>query len=36
MDKYIKPTSPIIDYHTRYSGLREKDLINAPNFNEIK
>lgn len=32
-DKYIKPTSPVTDYRTRWSGIQWKHLVNATPFN---
>lgn len=31
-DKYIKPTSPVTDYRTRWSGIRRQHLVNATPF----
>ncbi|XP_041648659.1 interferon-stimulated 20 kDa exonuclease-like 2 isoform X2 [Cheilinus undulatus] len=35
-DEFIKPTMPVTDYRTRWSGIREKDLRHATNFSEAK
>lgn len=35
-DKYVKPTEPILDYRTRFSGIRPKDLENASDFKIVQ
>lgn len=35
-DKYVKPTEPILDYRTRFSGIRPKDLENASEFKIVQ
>lgn len=35
-DKYVKPTEPILDYRTRVSGIRPKDLENASDFKTVQ
>lgn len=35
-DKYVKPESPVGDYRTRYSGIRESDLENAEDFKVVQ
>lgn len=29
MDEYVKPREPVVDYRTRYSGIRPLDIING-------
>lgn len=36
MDKYVKPTQPVTDYRTKYSGIRREDIENAEDFNEVQ
>lgn len=36
MDKYVKPTEPVIDYRTRFSGITPKHLENAYNFTDVQ
>ncbi|XP_071942441.1 apoptosis-enhancing nuclease-like [Antedon mediterranea] len=35
-DKYVKPSNPVTDYRTKWSGIREKDLAGAPCFNQVQ
>ncbi|KAG8037469.1 hypothetical protein G9C98_005679 [Cotesia typhae] len=34
-DEFIKPEHEIIDYNTHYSGIREKDLVNAKTLQKV-
>lgn len=36
LDSYVAPPSKVTDYRTRYSGIRKKDLDNAPDFETIQ
>lgn len=36
MDKYVKPTEPVIDYRTRFSGVTPALLENAHNFADVQ
>ena len=36
MDEYVKPTQRVTDYRTRWSGIRAKDLVGAPSFQEVR
>lgn len=36
MDKYVKPTMPVIDYRTQYSGITPMHLENASNFADVQ
>ncbi|XP_077432359.1 interferon-stimulated 20 kDa exonuclease-like 2 [Vanacampus margaritifer] len=35
-DKFIKPSVPVTDYRTRWSGIRASDLTNATHFNQAR
>lgn len=35
-DKFIKPTQPVTDYRTRWSGIRRSDLIGATPYSEAR
>ncbi|KAG7999668.1 Protein PTHB1, partial [Nibea albiflora] len=35
-DKFIKPSMPVTDYRTRWSGIRRSDLINATPYAEAR
>ncbi|TNN38371.1 Interferon-stimulated exonuclease-like 2 [Liparis tanakae] len=35
-DKFIKPTVPVTDYRTRWSGIRRCDLVNATPYAEAR
>lgn len=36
LDKYVKPTQPVIDYRTQFSGISPIHLINAHDFKEVQ
>lgn len=36
MDKYVKPTQPVIDYRTQYSGIKPSHLENAYHFVDVQ
>ncbi|XP_031632880.1 RNA exonuclease 4 [Contarinia nasturtii] len=36
MDKYVKPTMPVIDYRTQYSGITPLHLEDAANFADVQ
>ncbi|KAK8805336.1 hypothetical protein WA158_001993 [Blastocystis sp. Blastoise] len=36
LDTFVKPPEKVTDYRTRYSGVRESDLENAPPFKEVQ
>lgn len=35
-DKFIKPSVPVTDYRTRWSGIRHRDLVRATPFTEAR
>ncbi|XP_022062113.1 interferon-stimulated 20 kDa exonuclease-like 2 [Acanthochromis polyacanthus] len=35
-DKFIKPSMPVTDYRTRWSGIRRSDLVNATPYAEAR
>lgn len=35
-DKYVKPTDPVTDYRTQFSGIRPSDLENATDFHTVQ
>lgn len=34
--KYVAPTEPVVDYRTKFSGIRRKDLVDAPPFSQVQ
>lgn len=36
LDRYVAPPSKVTDYRTRYSGIRRKDLVDAPDFETVQ
>lgn len=36
MDKYVKPTKPVIDYRTQYSGITPAHLEDAYHFADVQ
>ena len=36
LDAYAASPAPVVDYLTRYSGIRAKDLEGAPPFDEVR
>lgn len=36
LDTYVAPSAPVTDYLTRYSGIRECDLVDAPPADEVR
>lgn len=36
LDTYVSPDKPVTDYRTRCSGVKESDLINAPEFSVVQ
>lgn len=36
MDKYVKPTQPVVDYRTKFSGITPEHLENAHSFAEVQ
>lgn len=35
-DKFIKPSVPVTDHRTRWSGIRHRDLVNATPYSEAR
>lgn len=36
LDRYVAPSAEVTDYRTPYSGIREEDLIDAPDFATVQ
>jgi RNA exonuclease 4 len=36
LDSYVRPTERVTDYRTRWSGIRARDLVGAPNFENVR
>jgi hypothetical protein len=36
LDSMVAPTAPVTDYRTRWSGVREADLVGAPPFDAVR
>ncbi|KAF4577517.1 3'-5' exonuclease [Pleurotus pulmonarius] len=36
LDEFVRQTKPVVDYRTKYSGVRQRDLVNAKSFGEIQ
>lgn len=36
MDEYVQPTERVTDYRTKWSGIREKNLVGAPPFQDVR
>lgn len=36
LDRYVAPPAKVTNYRTQYSGIRRKDLENAPEFQEVQ
>lgn len=36
MDKYVRPTQPVIDFRTKFSGITPDLLENAHNFADVQ
>ena len=36
LDSYVAPPAKVTDYRTRYSGIRKRDLDNAPDFDTVQ
>lgn len=36
LDTFVAPPAQVTDYRTRYSGIRARDLANAPSFEEVQ
>lgn len=35
-DRYVAPPSKVTDYRTKYSGIRPRDLVRAPDFDSVR
>uniref|UniRef100_A0A8C8EAF0 Exonuclease domain-containing protein n=1 Tax=Otus sunia TaxID=257818 RepID=A0A8C8EAF0_9STRI len=35
-DQYVRPTAPIVDYRTRWSGIRRQHMANAVPFGKAQ
>eukprot|EP01127_Copromyxa_protea_P012640 TRINITY_DN3315_c0_g1_i2.p1 TRINITY_DN3315_c0_g1~~TRINITY_DN3315_c0_g1_i2.p1 ORF type:complete len:182 (+),score=50.38 TRINITY_DN3315_c0_g1_i2:467-1012(+) len=35
-DKFVLPVERVVDYRTKYSGIREEDLVGAPSFQTVQ
>lgn len=36
LDRYVAPPSRVTDYRTKYSGIRRRDIANAPDFDTVQ
>ncbi|EKX55067.1 hypothetical protein GUITHDRAFT_83930 [Guillardia theta CCMP2712] len=36
LDEYVKPTEKVTNYRTRWSGIRPRDLVKAPSFQDVR
>eukprot|EP00961_Rhodomonas_salina_P222088 3003527-Rhodomonas_salina.2 len=36
LDEYVRPTERITDFRTKYSGIRPRDLVGAPAFEDVR
>lgn len=35
-DKFVQPQEPVVDYRTKWSGIRPEDLEGAPSFQVVQ
>ena len=36
LDTYVKPAAPVVDFRTKFSGVRKRNLVGAPSLGEIQ
>eukprot|EP00960_Hanusia_phi_P051314 760719-Hanusia_phi.AAC.6 len=36
LDEYVKPSEKVTNYRTRWSGIRPRDLVKAPSFQDVR